>query len=39
VLSAWSGPKVPIVALFPEGRQHTPRVHALVEIANATPLS
>ena len=39
VLSAWSGPKVPIFALFPAGRQHTPRVHAFVEIANATPLS
>jgi DNA-binding transcriptional LysR family regulator len=39
VLSAWSGPKVPVFALFPAGRQHTPRVHAFIEIANATPLS
>ena len=38
VLSAWSGPKVPIFALFPPGRQHTPRVHAFIEIA-ATRLS
>jgi LysR family transcriptional regulator, regulator for bpeEF and oprC len=39
VLSAWSGPKVPVFALFPPGRQHTPRVHAFIEIANATTLS
>ncbi|HKE43550.1 MAG TPA: LysR family transcriptional regulator [Steroidobacteraceae bacterium] len=39
VLSAWSGPKVPVFALFPPGRQHTPRVHAFIEIANSTPLT
>ncbi len=39
VLSAWSGPKVPIVALFPEGRQHTPKVHAFIELALASPLT
>lgn len=39
VLSAWSGAKVPVFALFPPGRQHTPKVHAFIELAIASPLT
>lgn len=39
VLSAWSGPKVPVIAVFPAGRLQTPRVQAFIEVAKATPLS
>jgi DNA-binding transcriptional LysR family regulator len=39
VLSAWSGPKVPVVAVFPPGRRHTPKVHAFIELALASPLT
>jgi LysR family transcriptional regulator, regulator for bpeEF and oprC len=39
VLSAWSGPKVSVFALFPAGRQHTPKMHAFVELALASPLT
>jgi DNA-binding transcriptional LysR family regulator len=39
VLSAWSGPKVPVFAAFPGGRQHTPKVRAFIEFAVASPLS
>lgn len=39
VLSAWSGPKVPILAAFPGGRQYTPKVRAFIELAVASPLT
>lgn len=39
VLSAWTGPKMPVHAVFPVSRQTTPRVRAFIDVAMAAPLS
>jgi DNA-binding transcriptional LysR family regulator len=39
VLSAWSAPKMPVVAAYVAGRQHVPKVRAFMELASSSPLS